>query len=522
MTPEDAAARAMRLAMAIRLRQIDRAREDPNAYIEFVGRTPAGKKYRQAPFHRELQEQFGKPRSVTHAPIYVGKTVALMQRLVWETGRDPNITINYVSATTQHPQNVLRAWQQEITDNPRVRVVFPHLKKGTPWSTNKSSVERDSREPSPTFRIFGAFSQSLMGSRAKVTCFDDLLNFENTFTDYAQAKMDEWIGDALSRGTQGNRVIFIGNVYKEDDQLHREAKKDGVSYRRYEATEPDRDDGTVAWQTEAKPSAFEQQIQERVDANGDPIPIAPDTLDIPTLRQREIDLGVIRSMTMLRSRVPNMAMGRFTKAAFEKCLRRGRGLDFLPVARGLACFTGVDLGHTKKPGADFTVLFTVARMPNGDRHVIDIRSGRWNGPEILRQIEHVEEAYGSQIFVENNGGQQYILDFARETNVMAVRPHHTGRNKHDLVHGVESLATELDQARWVLPCSENEVMSEEMGHFVKGCMSYDPSRPAEHTNDWLMAAWICREGLRMSSVDQLSEGGIWMPGPETLHGLYDR
>jgi hypothetical protein len=534
MGPQDAADAAMRRAMARRLRQIARAREDPNAYIEIEAQTPKGARYRQAPFHRELQEQFGKPRSVTHAPIYSGKTQALMHRLVWETGHDLNISINYVSATTQHPQNVHRAWQQEITDNPRVRVVFPHLKKGKPWSTNKSNVRRDSREPSPTFRVFGAFSQSLMGSRAKVICFDDLLNFENTFTDYACKKMDEWMGDALSRGTQDNRVIFIGNVYKDNDQLHREAKKKGVSYRRYEATAPDREDEIVAWQTTMPVQPHEERLVERLDEHGEAIPIAPDTLNIVTLRQREIDLGPIRTMMMLRSRVPSMAMGRFSKAGFDRCLRRGQGLrltdpetgeatkEFMTAAeaRGLACFTGVDLGHKKKPGADWTVLFTAARMPNGDRQIVDIRSGRWNGTEIRDRVLGVKLMFDSHVFVEENGGQSLLIDVISE--IEAVRPHHTGRNKHDIVNGVESLATEMDQGRWILPCSDNEVMGEEVGKFVKGCMSYDPTQPAEHTDDFLMAAWICREGMRGSLVDGLTEGGIWMPGTSALHGLYDR
>ena len=502
---------------------IRRARSDPNAFIEYVGAAPDGTRLRQSQFHRELQEQFGRSRSVTHASVYTGKTLNLMHRLVWEVGRDPNITINYISATKEHPVDVHLAWQTEITENPRVREVFPHLRRGRVWSTTKSVVDRSSREPSPTFRVFGAFTKSLLGKRAAITAFDDLCGFANTLTEHSREQMSKWIGEALSRGTRDNRVMYIGHIWKEDDQLCREARKEGVSYRRYEATEPDRHDNTVAWQTSMPAEPHEDRLVERLDEDGDPIPIAPDSLDLPTLRQREVDLGAVMSMMMLRNRVPSLAMGRFTEAMFAKCLRRGRGLGFLTETRwtGALTFTGVDLGHKKGPGKDWTVLFTAMALPGGDRHVIDIRSGRWKAGEIRDQIRKVQAAFMSTVFVEDNGGQNLFIDLVNEFALECVRPHHTGINKHDLVNGVQGLAEELDQSQWILPCSENDVPGEEMAKAIKGCMSYDPTKPKDHTSDWLMAWWICREGMRTSIAANMG-GGIALPGRAEMHGLMDR
>jgi hypothetical protein len=143
----------------------------------------------------------------------------------------------------------------------------------------------------------------------------------------------------------------------------------------------------------------------------------------------------------------------------------------------------------------------------------------YQGPVYNLVVEDDHSYVVEGLAVHNS--QQFIVDFASDAGVEAVRPHHTGRNKHDLVNGVESLATELDQAKWILPCSDNEVPGDELGKLIKGCMLYDPTQPAEHTSDWLMAWWICREAIRNSLAANMG-GGLRLPGEAEMHGLLDR
>jgi hypothetical protein len=482
---------ATKRAMARLTATIEAARTDVNAFIEFIGEGPGGKKLRQAECHRRWQEQFQKPRSVTLAPVGVGKTTQLRHALLHAVGCDENTQIAYISGTERHPKKVLHAWQSEIERNRRVKVVFPHLRPGPRWSSTEAEVVRSSRDPDPTFQIFGAYSGSVLGSRAQIIVFDDLCNFENTLTPYARDKMAEWVGSVLSRAIPTARVICIGHIWADDDQLQRFAKKEGWSYTRDEATLVDPITG-----------------EELLDENDQPIPLAPDVLPNEEIRKKEADLGEVQSLMMLRNRVPNRSLGRFKEAMFAKCLRRGRGVGFLSKMRGVPCFTGVDLGHRKKPGSDLTVLFTSAYYPNGDKRVVDVRSGKWSGPEILQQIRLVQNAYASHVSCENNAAQQFLLDFAAEMDVDPIRPHTTTRNKWDLVNGIEGIAMDLDQERWILPCSENDVPPEELAMAIKAAKLYDPSRLTDdHTGDHLIAWWICREAMRVSAVGSLFSSG---------------
>lgn len=451
--------------------QITKAREDPNAFCEYIGDGPGGVPIRQDPTHREWQDVWTKnERSVLLAPIGHGKTINLRNRLLWEIGHNPDIQIVYVSATERHPKKVLASMKAEIERNPRVQHVFPHLRRDPngKWTSTEIQVARSVRDPDPTVQIFGAFSQSVLGTRADFVVFDDLCNDRNMLTEHGRETMNDWCSSVISRLKPTARVAAIGHIFHEDDQLQRWARIPDWAYHRYEA------------------------IVE--DENGVSRPLCPSVMGLGSIAKKARELQAIFTEMMLFNRMPSRGVGRFRQVWFDKCLRLGRGLDFQKGWSG-ATYTGVDLGHRKKAGADITVLFTAAVLPDGRRQVIDIRSGRWKAPEILAEIQDVHRRFGSIIAVENNGAQQFLIDFAHDLDTLPVREHHTGVNKHDLQHGVESLGIELSQQRWVLPCSDNMEPNDEMHAAIKGGLVYDPN---EHASDHLMAWWICREAMRKS------------------------
>lgn len=470
--------------------KIDRARVDVNAFIELIGEGPGGRRMRQDRVHRIWQKYWGqRKRSVLLAPVGHGKTSQLRHRLLWMIGRDPNIQIVFVSGTERHPKKVLRAIKSEIEQNKRVQWVFPDLAAGGVWTTTEMQVKRDTREGDPTIQIFGAFSGSVLGTRADVVVFDDLCNFGNTFSELSREKMSDWCGSVVSRLKPTAKVIAIGHIWHEHDQLQRFRRKRNWGYKRYEAT--------------------------RTNDIGEEVPLAPGVMTLDDIREKEDDLGPIRAPMMLRNRLPARGVGRFKEGMFRRCLARGRGLGFLPRMVGVPTYTGVDLGHRKEPGKDRTCIFTVAVLPDATRQVIDIRSGLWTAMEILRQIKAVQLAFGSIVAVENNSAQNYLLDVAAELDCMPIRPHHTGpTNKHDLSHGVEALSLELDQGVWMLPCDgETMIPPEEMGAAIQEGLGYNPKA---HTGDRLMAWWICKEAIRLSPA--APRQGIPLESTEDLLG----
>lgn len=467
MTPEQ----ATRQAFARMMNRVKAAGRDVDAFCEYIGEGPGGRRLRQDQLHREWQQFWDQHQfSVLLAPVGTGKTTQLRHRLLHMVGRNPNLQVAYISATERHPKKVFRGIGSEIERNPRVQNVFPTLKPGRVWSSTELEVVRTSREPDPTFQLFGAFTQSVLGTRADIVVFDDLCNDSNTLTEYNRDRMAEWVGEVISRLKPGARVMAIGHIWHEHDQLQRWARLPGWGYRRDEAT--------------------------YVDEDGIERSIAPSVLTLDDIALKAANLGPVMAEMMLWNRLPNRELGRFRQSWFDRCLELGRGLSFAESWHGGMTYTGVDLGHRKTPGHDLTVLLTAAVLPEGTRQILDIRSGLWKSPEIRREIEDVHRRYGSIIAVETNGAQNYLLDEMEELNCLPVTPHETTpANKHHVAHGVEALGRELAQGRWMMPCDDQMIPWPEMQKAINACLSYDPTR---HTPDHLMAWWICKEAIRLS------------------------
>ena len=558
LTPEE----IRRAAVKKQVARIELARQDPNAYIEYTTKVPpqnpesgTGERWaKQDEIHREFQAEWSSSRRVvTLAPVGTGKSSQLRKRLEWELGRNHNTLISYVSASELLPKKQVAAMQEEIERNPRVRHVFPTLRKSTKaedgreaWSAKSMLISRSmSGVSDPSLQCFGLFGK-ILGSRSDIIVLDDIINFENSLTEHSRNKIFDWLAEAISRLKPGARVWAVGHIWHELDALQRLQKKRAFVYKRYECWRVDEEKVRanlrgLADEEEAEAvdeaAVVDEAIEDAVETTEDPIDLQPHMLSEEEMAERAAngelksvapgiltpkdilekleDLGPTFSQMMLFNRLPHDIASRFRESWFQRCLALGRGLvdkrdeygHWPPHAnttgfmrawdggQGLT-YTGVDLGHRKKAGSDLTVMFTAAVLPNGVRQVIDVRSGRWKADEILANLEAVHTMFGSIMCVENNGAQQMLLDFAEYLTCLPVRPHATtGVNKHDFSHGVERMADEIRQGKWMLPCDDDLIPGEEIGKCIKACKIYDPG---SHTPDHLMAWWICKEGIRLS------------------------
>ncbi len=235
------------------------------------------------------------------------------------------------------------------------------------------------------------------------------------------------------------------------------------------------------------------------------------------------DLGPLEYARQLLCQARDDTSARFKREWIDTCLEKGLGVpycesivdayyadDELPegvdsweelragqetiwrLTGKCSVVTGVDLAVRPEDSADETVLFTIMVDEKGNRRVLNITAGRWTGPDILRKIQDVYEAFGGIMVVENNAAQQYIVQFLQENTAIPVIPFTTGRNKAHPEFGVESLAAELAGGKWVIP-NMGGVVHKEVGEWVNELLFYDPR---EHTGDRVMASWFAREGAR--------------------------
>ena len=150
------------------------------------------------------------------------------------------------------------------------------------------------------------------------------------------------------------------------------------------------------------------------------------------------------------------------------------------------------LAVQRKDASDLTCLFTIAVDAYGNRHVLNVESGKWSGPVIVQKINQAHVRYQSIVWVENNAAQDFIIQFATAGSAVPIRAFTTGRNKAHPEFGVEGIATEMCNGKWVIP-NHDGVMHHEVQAWVDEMLYYDP---AAHTGDRLMASWFAREGAR--------------------------
>ncbi len=424
----------------------------------------------------------------TRHEIVTHNTSQLRARLIWEIGRDPEDTrIAYISETQNHPKKQLASIKEEILGNPRIWHVFPHLRPGTgtreEWSQTKMLVQRDSSHPDVTMECYGLYG-AILGARKNIVVFDDLCSFSNTLTEASREKMDNWLAEVLSRLKGKVKVWAVGHIWHEDDALQMMRKR-GWYYARYQAT--------------------------RADSSGRQVPCFPGVLPPHKIADFVDQLGPVYSRMMLYNEMPPASTSRFRDRWFEVALKLGRGMKFAdswsePVGR---IVTGIDLGHKKKAGSDFTAMVTALVFPDGRARILDVRGGgmvdpktgekqgRWKSDEIASNIEDLRERFDPQFYSEDNGGQALFNELMLPYLAIPVTGTWTGVDKYDYANGIEALGRELRSGLWILPCDEELVPRSGVAEMIKGAKGYDPNK---HPADMLMAWWICRKGIVQGDV----------------------
>ena len=477
-----------------RVRQIQRARIDPAYFTEFAfPNEKTRKKIKNAEFHKDWHEFLNDNRwAVLISPVEHGKTIQVgLSRTIWEIGKNPYIRILLVGESKPAARKLLRAIINNIEHNPQIKEVFPHLRrsrfKKDPWNTEDIVVDKPTPTREPTIQARGVGSKNILGSRLDLIILDDILNLENTSSQTQRDKYEEWFDttcftrvqddyDADGNVVHAGKVYAIGTPWHREDLLHRLKRRPGWAVKEYSAV-LNRDDPPHKWRPLWNRVWPSQRLLDRMDG-----------MTITSFHRKFL-------CTVITD-----ALRRFKKEWIDNMFALGKGRKFLesvPFASAggyLPTYTGVDLGIGKGVNDALTVFFTIALEERTNRRiVIDVESGKWDGPEILAKAQEKHRRFHSQLFVESNQAQKHTAQFIGE-KVPCKGLFTSQQNKFDEEFGVESVAVELRQALWVAPSGKTvEDIHPELKLWRDDMDHYDPE---EHTGDHLMASWICREGLR--------------------------
>jgi len=483
-------------ALARRRHQIEESRRSSAAFAEFAFRAEkTGAEIVNAPFHVEWHDALcTKKRLVIEAPVGHAKTSVVAIWLVWLLGKFPELRILYTSGAEAQSAKVLSHVKAAIEDNPRVREVFPHLRKsqrkGDPWHDTAITIDRRSGIRDPSMVAIARQSKRILGSRADVVVEDDLLNFENTRTPEQVELTLEWADNTVrTRLEPDGWHVSIGTPWVPGDRLDRLSRRPGYTHLRYSAVlnpEEPHERWRLLW-----PQRLTLAEIIEIEATTTPVAFARSYLCL-----RRIDSD-----------------SRFKEEWFTRCTRRGmRMLERAPRiglnGALMPSFCGLDLAAGKKHTNAQTVFFVIGMVPNPReggqpfRRILAIEAGRWTQPEILDRMGDIYQRYGCTFVVESNGVQLWMTEFGQARG-MPVIPFNTDpRHKFSEAFGIESLGVELRSGLWQIPADGAGNHPEPVRIWKQQALFYSPNA---HTGDYLMSSWFAREGARMSLAGPPSE-----------------
>lgn len=503
---------AERQAIALRLwkEEIQRAREDVNIFVELCARNdqeagfPA---FEQQWFHREWQHAWCTQRRVVfHGATGFGKTEQAIFHLLWRMGRNPAIRILLVGKQQENAKRLLRKIRRQIEGNPMVRAVFPELVPGLPWTDDRLRLAGAGLDTTTdTVETYGLDS-SPQGARADIVLADDIVDFENSLTEYQRKKLIAFIDQAIrTRLTTNGQFFMLANAWHEEDVTFDYSRRAGVWYRAYPAVN---DTGQLLW------PSFRSQAW--LDSERESMPLASfERMYLCKPRSDATRIFQSKWFADARKRGASVRPQRAVAHAFD---REGSLLDpaklhlvGVLMAQRLRVVIGVDLatGKTeKKRKSDFTVFFVLGIHPDGSRQVLWIEKGRWSVDVSLERLKLLEQRYRPEMFVvEDNGAQVFLAQFARaggfETPIMDFS---TGAEKWHESLGIEGIGVEMRTGRWIIPApaaNDNEadyrarLAPDELESYLAICdwssHLLDFSRVG-HTPDDVMAGYFAKQG----------------------------
>ena len=185
--------------------------------------------------------------------------------------------------------------------------------------------------------------------------------------------------------------------------------------------------------------------------------------------------------------------------SFLKCKRPIKIADMESQIETWPKYSGVDPASESRPGS---VIFTIAKSPQGVRMPIEIRRGQWSGSDLVLQLSEAVRKHRVQIcMVENNAVQDWIRQWALEKDKsLPLKGYHTGHQKQDEIEGLPGLEVEMENGSWLFPAGEWDRHPGSCQ--CSWCMWENEmlNYPQSETSDCVMAMWFAREAGRLGKV----------------------
>lgn len=431
-------------------------------------------------------------------------TVFTVNYPLYEIGRNHNVRIVVASNADETARGFVRQIRTIIDKDKTYKKTFGRLKpqKPTMWRDDAFIVDRDNyKDKDPTVSAV-SYGGQVVSKRADIIIVDDLLTFENTRTKEQRQKIHDWFWTVLFPLLKpGGRLIIVGTAWNTKDLYEELLGDHNFDVRlRYDAI-VDEEKKQTLW---------------------------PERWTWEELQRRKSSMGSLAFNRSYRNITANPEDSPFEESWLQAALKRGQNRKFIRAfdygswdLGRLTISMGVDLAIGQKEKNDYTAMAVVGRLPDGRKILLYALRRRLTPAQIRNTIKEVARNFNPDIItVESNAFQASIkMDLAEETD-LPIEAYNTGGEKYDEEIGINSLAVEFENQKWILPYDSEDIYTVTMtDHLLNGMREFT-TEGDEHTEDLLMALWFANGGLRRLTVGAGAGNTVSVGGaPRTRAGV---
>lgn len=418
---------------------------------------------------------------------------------IWRAWGDPGCEVYIFSKTLEqavefldiilYGKNNLRG----MVDIPALAHLVPSrddFRRDASLRLNKADVKLTNGS---RIRVAG-YGKAMRGRHPKYIVLDDPLNDEDMWSELQRMKNIEYFKSAITNMvTPDGQLIVVGTPYHASDLYGWLRKNEMYKFIRFP--------GIVK------------------DADGTERALFPWRWTLQKLYDKRKEIGSVSFAREILCQPISDDISIFPGYLFPPCFNKEMCMRMKKEdlkSRGWVSYIGVDIARSSTVGADFFVIFVIARTPDGHHVIVDIR--RSKGLPFQRQLEEIEIAAAlydpALIFIESNAMQQIYSSELRRSTDLPVKEFVTlATNKYPLDKGVPGLRILLEGQKIVIPRGDeisrklSDIWIDECTQF--GFVDGKLQGIGEH-DDTVMAWWITTEASRAGgfsfSFDEGNEG----------------
>lgn len=401
---------------------------------------------------------------------------------IWRAWSEPGCEVYVFSKTLEQAIEFLdimvdgRNNLKGLDGTPALRHLLPRDKQG-----NVRRKKTDIRLTNGSrIRAIG-YGKAIRGAHPKYIVCDDVLNDEDMWSETQRMKHIEYFKSAIvNMAPKDGQICVVGTPYHVSDLYGFLRKNEGFVFRRYPGILKDPKTGNERPLFPYRWSL--SQLYQKKKIIG-PVSFAREILCEPITD----DLAIFPSYLF-----PPLFDDRLVLRPTRSEIR----------VRGWTTYMGVDIARSASVGADYFVIFCIAKDNEGNHYVVDIH--RSKGLPFIAQLEQIKLFYQmydpALVFIESNQMQQVWSDEMRRTTDIPIKEFvTTAQNKYPLDKGLPSLRILLENRKLVIPRGDaysratTDIWINEATQF--GFIDGKLQGIGEH-DDTVMAWWIAEEAAK--------------------------